>query len=63
MKTHKNHLRLLILLLLVLLACVGYMTVRCYYKRICSVDKTYLEYACNADPVSQKKLVFLFHLR
>ena len=27
MKTHKNHLRLLILLLLVLLACVGYMTV------------------------------------
>ena len=27
MKTHKNHLRLLILLLLVLLACVGYMWV------------------------------------
>lgn len=27
MKTHKNHLRLLILLLLVLLACAGYMTV------------------------------------
>lgn len=31
MKTHKNHLRLLILLLLVLLACVGYMTVGVHF--------------------------------
>ena len=30
MKMHKNHLRLLILLLLVLLACVGYMTCLLY---------------------------------
>ena len=38
MKTRKNHLRLLILLLLVLLACAGYMTAVSYthldvYKR------------------------------
>ena len=32
MKTHKNHLRLLILLLLVLLACVGYMTVGVHFE-------------------------------
>ena len=32
MKTHKNHLRLLILLLLVLLACAGYMTVGVYFE-------------------------------
>ena len=32
MKTHKNHLRLLILLLLVLLACAGYMTVGVHFK-------------------------------
>lgn len=31
MKMHKNHLRLLILLLLVLLACVGYMTVGVHF--------------------------------
>ena len=31
MKTHKNHLRLLILLLLVLLACAGYMTVGVHF--------------------------------
>ena len=43
--------------------CCSAFRQQCYYKRICSVGKTYLEYACNADPVSQKKLVFLFHLR
>ena len=32
MKTHKNHLRLLILLLLVLLACAGYMTVGVHFE-------------------------------
>lgn len=32
MKTHKNHLRLLILLLLVLLACIGYMTVGVHFE-------------------------------
>ena len=32
MKTRKNHLRLLILLLLVLLACVGYMTVGVHFE-------------------------------
>lgn len=32
MKMHKNHLRLLILLLLVLLACVGYMTVGVHFE-------------------------------
>lgn len=32
MKMHKNHLRLLILLLLVLLACAGYMTVGVHFK-------------------------------
>lgn len=32
MKTHKNHLRLLILLLLVLLVCVGYMTVGVHFE-------------------------------
>ena len=32
MKIHKNHLRLLILLLLVLLACVGYMTVGVHFE-------------------------------
>ena len=32
MKTHKNHLHLLILLLLVLLACVGYMTVGVHFE-------------------------------
>ena len=32
MKTRKNHLRLLILLLLVLLACAGYMTVGVHFE-------------------------------
>ena len=32
MKTHKNHLRLLILLLFVLLACAGYMTVGVHFE-------------------------------
>ena len=32
MKMHKNHLRLLILLLLVLLACAGYMTVGVHFE-------------------------------
>lgn len=41
MKTHKNHLRLLILLLLVLLACVGYMTVGVHFE-----TKNYLPTPC-----------------
>ena len=42
MKTHKNHLRLLILLLLVLLACVGYMTVGVHFDN----QKIYLPTPC-----------------
>lgn len=41
MKTHKNHLRLLILLLLVLLACAGYMTVGVHFK-----NQNYLPTPC-----------------
>ena len=41
MKMRKNHLRLLILLLLVLLACVGYMTVG-----VTLITKNYLPTPC-----------------